>query len=436
MKITTGELIDRMSIVYRKKFYGGKQFEGQKKGGFWKAIDIILGQPTELKPYITLPLSVAIAPQGGKFFILDGYPPQKVQDLGLNGEKQYIVPRVVWIGDLSSSQPSLERKMREDFEGAYDLAANTDGNLYMTFPKHKKIKVFNQSLELVKTMETSFEPWSIEINNGKIYSADQKLTQNVFILDANTGKVLKMIGEETLNSQEKRFILTNDAQVIADHKRKKEGKILFYEPSDVAVDNRGDIYVAEYEGGRILRFSSNGEFISQYGRWGPGAVNFSQVNGVAIDKDGRIYGLESGLRIYKEEVKFAVPVKVFHNEKSPKLENCPDYFPYALWGGKTAEKISVPNTNNLFEFFKSGSDRGNFKGRIVEEMEIPDVANPSRVTVDYNEKNIAYFQRFAAPNFRIDYLLWVCSHSGAVEIIDQTFITHGKIAVFGFGEVD
>ena len=27
MKITTGELIDRMSIVYRKKFYGGKQFD-------------------------------------------------------------------------------------------------------------------------------------------------------------------------------------------------------------------------------------------------------------------------------------------------------------------------------------------------------------------------------------------------------------------------
>lgn len=27
MKITTGELLDRLSIVYRKKFYGGKEFE-------------------------------------------------------------------------------------------------------------------------------------------------------------------------------------------------------------------------------------------------------------------------------------------------------------------------------------------------------------------------------------------------------------------------
>mgnify|MGYP001606714351 CR=1 FL=1 len=448
------DILPSKSLVNQKQewqllttIYGGKQFEGPKKGGFWKAVDSILGQPTELRPYINLPLSVAIAPQGGKFFVLDGYPPQKVQELGLDGGGQYIVPRIVWIGDTSSGKLVLERKMRDDFEGSYDLIAGPDSYLYMAFPKHKKIKIFNQSLELIKIMETPFEPWSIEISNGKIYVTDQTLTQGVFVLDMN-GKVLKTIGvekevwekflenqdEKVFNNPKKRF-LTSTPQIVTDHKGKKEGKISFYEPSDIAVSNQGDIYVAEYEGGRILRFSADGKFISQYGRWGPDAVNFSQVNAVAVDKEGRIYGLESGLRLYKEALKLALPIKVFHDERSPKIADCPDYFPYALWGGKTIEKISVPNTNNLFEFLKKGSDRGNFKEKIVEEIEIPDMANPLRIVIDYNAKNIAYFQQFATPNFKIDYLLWICSHSGALEMLDNNFIYHGKIAVFGCGEV-
>ncbi len=428
--------------------YGGKQFENPEKGGFWKAIDTILGQPTELKPYINIPLSVAIAPQGGKFFVLDGYPPQKVQDLGLGGESRYIAPRVVWIGDMSSGKLFLERKIREDFEGSHDLAMSQDGYLYMTFPRYKKIKVFNQSLELTRTIETVFEPWAIEVKDGKIYSVDQTLTQAAFILDTN-GQVLKTIGieqkvwekfletqdKEIISSQGKRFTPINNVQLGADHKRKKEGRILFFEPSDIAVDSQGDIYIAEYEGGRILRFSADGKFISQYGRWGPGAVNFSQVNAVAVDKDGRIYGLESGLRLYNEVSKFAVPIKVFHDKKSPGIEDCPDYFPYSLWGGKTIEKVSIPNTNNLFEFLRTKSESNNLKGKIVEEVEIPDVANPIRITIDYNAQSIAFFQRFAAPNFKIDYLVWVCSNSGAMEILEDTLIYHGKITVFGCGEL-
>jgi hypothetical protein len=45
---------------------------------------------------------------------------------------------------------------------------------------------------------------------------------------------------------------------------------------------------------------------------------------------------------------------------------------------------------------------------------------PAGVAVDYN--NVAHFQKFAAPGFKIDYLIFIANQVG----------TH-KVSVYGFG---
>ncbi len=68
----------------------------------------------------------------------------------------------------------------------------------------------------------------------------------------------------------------------------------FNNPSDIAVDNGGNVYVADTGNNRIQKFSSNGSYLTQ---WGSAGTNNGQFNGpssVAIDSSGNVYVSDSG----------------------------------------------------------------------------------------------------------------------------------------------
>jgi DNA-binding beta-propeller fold protein YncE len=63
----------------------------------------------------------------------------------------------------------------------------------------------------------------------------------------------------------------------------------FTNPTGVAVDAAGSVYVADYGTGRIQEYTSEGTFITQWGSIGSGAGQFSGLWGIAVGPDGHVY---------------------------------------------------------------------------------------------------------------------------------------------------
>jgi sugar lactone lactonase YvrE len=66
----------------------------------------------------------------------------------------------------------------------------------------------------------------------------------------------------------------------------------FYQPNDVLVTKKGEIYVACGHGqgkSEILKFSKDGTLIKRWGKTGKGAGEFDQPHALAMDSKGRLF---------------------------------------------------------------------------------------------------------------------------------------------------
>ncbi len=90
--------------------------------------------------------------------------------------------------------------------------------------------------------------------------------------------------------------LNNRVQVFS-----KDGKFLskwgtagsgdgeFNIPWGIEIDQKGDVYVADWRNDRIQKFTPDGRFLMKFGTSGQGDGEFNRPTGVAVDKDGTIY---------------------------------------------------------------------------------------------------------------------------------------------------
>ena len=60
-------------------------------------------------------------------------------------------------------------------------------------------------------------------------------------------------------------------------------------PWGIAVDELGDVYVADWRNDRIQKFTADGEFIFKFGRSGSGNGELNRPAGIAVDMHGDIY---------------------------------------------------------------------------------------------------------------------------------------------------
>ena len=63
----------------------------------------------------------------------------------------------------------------------------------------------------------------------------------------------------------------------------------FYGPATVAVDSSGNVYVADGGNNRIQKFTSTGTFVTQWGTIGTGDGQFQTPSGVDVDSSGNVY---------------------------------------------------------------------------------------------------------------------------------------------------
>ncbi|WP_440951400.1 6-bladed beta-propeller [Methanosphaerula subterraneus] len=60
-------------------------------------------------------------------------------------------------------------------------------------------------------------------------------------------------------------------------------------PLGIAVDNAGDVYVADTNNNRVQKFDSNGTFITTWGSEGSGDGQFMRPTGITVDSAGNVY---------------------------------------------------------------------------------------------------------------------------------------------------
>jgi tripartite motif-containing protein 71 len=81
----------------------------------------------------------------------------------------------------------------------------------------------------------------------------------------------------------------------------------FSHPGGVAVDSKGDLWVADKENNRIVEFNPEGEYIRQFGSMGSGEGQLKEPYGVAVDTHGDVWVLDTGndrIEEFTEEGKY------------------------------------------------------------------------------------------------------------------------------------
>lgn len=144
----------------------------------------------------------------------------------------------------------------------------------------------------------------------------------------------------------------------------------FYHPTNLALSRDGYLYVTNTTNFRIQKFTLDGQLVRSFGTLGTGLGHFARPKGLALDRENHMYVVDAAFE----------NVQVFDPE------------------GK------------LLMFFGEPGDR-------------PENINlPAAVTIDYD--NVELFQKYADPNFKLEYLIFVTSQFGV-----------NKVSVFGFGKM-
>jgi hypothetical protein len=150
--------------------------------------------------------------------------------------------------------------------------------------------------------------------NDDIWVAD-KGTDMVTKFNNKTGKVALVLGRrEELSS---RYWGPERQGAPPRGTRPEEGG--FDEPTDVAWDSKGNIYVGDgYGNSRIAKFDKDGNWIGTWGKRGYGPGEFNTVHNLVVDKNDRIWVADRSngrLQVFDAEGKFLREVIV--NVKTP-----------------------------------------------------------------------------------------------------------------------
>jgi DNA-binding beta-propeller fold protein YncE len=162
-------------------------------------------------------------------------------------------------------------KLPDDINlGACSAAAiNSKGDLYLFHRGTRPILCFDASGEFLR----SWGDGLIEAAHGMRVDSDD----NVWVTDTGHHTVLKF-------SPAGKLLLalgTND--------RPGTGIDQFNRPTDVAFGSNGDVFVADgYGNSRVMKFSRDGKFISQWGTRGTGAGEFHLPHSIVIDNQQRV----------------------------------------------------------------------------------------------------------------------------------------------------
>jgi DNA-binding beta-propeller fold protein YncE len=244
-------------------------------------------------------------------------------------------PKVSWMDRLSGvvSGETKSDKPRFQLVTPYGLAVDSKGRLYVADSKVRAVFIFDtetKDVELIKNGTDARFGWITGLavdDSDRLFVADSQM-RRVVVFDPQH-EVEGVISEAMVSpggmaiDNENRFLYVPDAeldQVLVydadppykllrkmgtggkDHALTAAGD--FARPTNVAVDQDGNLYVSDTLNFRVEIFDAEGNFIRTFGKAGDGPGYFARPKGIAIDGDGHIWvadGVQNRVQVFTPE---------------------------------------------------------------------------------------------------------------------------------------
>ena len=147
-----------------------------------------------------------------------------------------------------------------------NVTVDVDGTKYVTDTGRDQILVYDRDDAFVGAYGApgQFRPVDTAIAGERLYVADLQ-NNRIQVLDKRSGGVLFSFGQRGSGPGE------------------------LFQPTNLAIDDRGDVYVVETGNFRVQRFNAQGQPLRTYGRVGNAPGSFARPKGIALDRDGRMY---------------------------------------------------------------------------------------------------------------------------------------------------
>jgi sugar lactone lactonase YvrE len=186
----------------------------------------------------------------------------------------------------------IKNKTHGHFVRIIGLAMDDNDRLFVSDPGLRHVLVFNAKHEAEDVVTDGLvEPGGLAIDteNRLLYVADVEQDQ-VLVYDADTLKLKRRIG-------------------TGGHKHELTTPGDFARPGGLAVDQEGNLYVADSLNNRVEIFDGDGKFISTFGKAGDGPGYFARPKGVAIDGDDHIWvvdGMQDRVQVFNRDAQLLI----------------------------------------------------------------------------------------------------------------------------------
>jgi DNA-binding beta-propeller fold protein YncE len=227
-----------------------------------------------------------------------------------------------------------------------NIAVDQDGTRYVTDPKRGQVLIYGSDGsfggELGKKGE--MRPCGIAVAGERLYVTD---------LSNHCVRVYSKARRELA------FSIPRDA---------KDEKARLRSPTNVAIGEKGQIYVSDTGGFAVQIYDAEGYYLRTLGEMGLEPGRFALPKGVGVDRDGRVYVVDAATAV----------VQLFDPQ------------------GRLLMYFGEPKTSGPAGMYL-----------------------PAGLAVDYS--NVDYFQKYAAPGYKVQYLIFVTNQAGPQ-----------KVSIYGF----
>jgi DNA-binding beta-propeller fold protein YncE len=225
------------------------------------AFDEYLLGPSEA-PRLSKPYGVAI--HQGKIFVCD--------TMGKGVVIFDVANRKIEL--LGTRQPGRLQK-------PINIAVGQDGTRYVTDTTLGRVLVYDADNRYRTAFGKpgSWSPTDVEVVGEDLYVTDIDNGQ-VVVIDTSTGEELRRLGRRG----------TEDAEFVF--------------PTNLAIDDDGNVYVSDTGAYKIQKLDSRGRYLQHFGDLGDTLGHFARPKGIDVDREGRLYAVDaaySNIQIFDSE---------------------------------------------------------------------------------------------------------------------------------------